>query len=621
MAKIFDSAIEYKTNNSRAVSVQDCNSFNKAFKVDREGNLWSAFFVTPTNINVYYSTDNGFTWNWVSNIQVAPIRGTEPYGDVCHLMVSKAANKLVIFTNNGYIFELPLDDLKLNPSINVSRKEMTITVMNIVVEYVESTKEYITDKEAFDLGVYSVCGDADSDMYVTFSKNGLLKCSSYSIPNSNREAVLTSSDLGYDDIWPVWEAQSDIECSEKIDCVSKGRYIYIAYIDPNERLMFTMLDKQTRTFFNTKLIDEANYKGVDPTVSVDGLGTILVTYGSISGNASDVSIFYKFSNNNGTSFSSLRSIGKPLGATVYIDQTTSRPSLKLSAIGDSASKFIIGAIFTHQGNPSVFVKEISSVGAQTDWLKANTKSPATGLQFFTPFNDRLAYFGDKKGIRFAYQYGFGDTLSGNDTIVTSVYQETLGSLAYAVTDTTSLSIDPISSGNLRVDFRVVGSLADNVDYYVTNVVGEYTDSYLAAFNKIGTSVKIEKYEPIVVATDTGRSAYNAPVVYTEKILIDPKTYDFPAVARESAVVTQYIERDIRKAFFKPDFFMNRNYILNDGGYIKRTVWVLFYLGNTYEISQIVPRFIDNQICFYEANVYVIGPSNDPFRKLTLPSET
>jgi hypothetical protein len=42
---------------------------------------------------------------------------------------------------------------------------------------------------------------------------------------------------------------------------------------------------------------------------------------------------------------------------------------------------------------------------------------------------------------------------------------------------------------------------------------------------------------------------------------------------------------------------------------------------TYEISQVVPYFINSQICYYGANGYVVGPSNDPFSRPVLPSET
>ena len=68
-------------------------------------------------------------------------------------------------------------------------------------------------------------------------------------------------------------------------------------------------------------------------------------------------------------------------------------------------------------------------------------------------------------------------------------------------------------------------------------------------------------------------------------------------------------------------FLNRNFLINNGNYLKRTVWIMQYAGNQYELSQLVPKFIDNQILYYTVNAYVVGPSRNPFTRLILPSET
>ena len=213
--------------------------------------------------------------------------------------------------------------------------------------------------------------------------------------------------------------------------------------------------------------------------------------------------------------------------------------------------------------------------------------------------------------------------SGIEIKTFPVWQETLATATdlIPVTEDQDYFIDPLQSGVLRLDFRVLGSLDENINYYENTIVGNFTKSYIDAFDRIGSSVKVSQFEPLVGATDTGRTGYSDPIVTTTKVLVDPQTYNFPTINKEEPYFTQYIERDIRKIFFKPNFFIGRNYIKNDGGFIKRSVWTIKYMGNDYEISQVVPRFINNEICFYEANAYVIGPSNDPFRKLTLPSES
>jgi len=619
MAKIFDAAIEYKTNNSRAVSSLNSNSMNKAFKIDREGNLWAAFYVTDQNVNLYYSENGGFTWNWVSNIVAFSREDSSIRGDILYLMKSEALEKIYICTSDGTWYELDSTNLKHDPSTDPDDEELRTLLCTHIVEYIPSTKEYITQQESFERGLYSLCGDPDSVMYQFYSKGGVLKCAEYSMVNSPRERFL---DLY--EIWPLEEVVSTTDCSARIDSVAQGPYCYISFINNSEKFYFAIYNKQTHLFANIDELVSSSYIGIDPSIAIDGDGVVLAAFGDVSGGNDDVTIKYRLSSNDGISFSSTASITKPAGSSTYFDNSTANPQIKLSLLGDAGGGFLVSAIFAYQGRPTLFIKTISAAGVEGDWQIVNSRTDVevTGNQFFRPFYDRLPYFGNMSDLRCAFQVGAGNNVHGHDTVLTSVYQERLGTNAFPEDSSSgSYYVDPLASGTLRVDFRVFGSLTDYTDYYNENAVGDYTERYIDAFNKIGISVKVRGYEPITTATDTGRSAYDEPTTYTTKVLIDPKTYDFPAVADTSSVVTQYIERDIRKAFFKPDFFMNRNFIINDGGYVKRTVWTLSYMGNDYEISQIVPRLINNEICFYEANLYVVGPSNDPFRKLTLPSET
>jgi hypothetical protein len=118
-----------------------------------------------------------------------------------------------------------------------------------------------------------------------------------------------------------------------------------------------------------------------------------------------------------------------------------------------------------------------------------------------------------------------------------------------------------------------------------------------------------------------RSAYDAPVEYEETVLFDPVSYSFPSPALNRDTTINRIEQDIRKIHIPARFYLTRTFLVNKGGYLKRTVWLVEHMGNQYEISQIIPRFINNQICYYEANAYVVGPSRDPFSRTILPSET
>ena len=604
---LMDSAIEYKTTNSRAVSSNGLNSINKAFKIDRNGNLWAAFYVNRQNINIYKSIDNGFSWEWKTQIQAFSRQGVMQ-GDVLYFFESKALARLYLATSWGTIYEIWTDNPEPNPTVSGWS-------MGLVTDYVQGEAQI--QQEGIHDGIYSMCGDLDDVayfFYVTTGASQYLKCSEMSVVDCPRNGTLMLT---------ISTAVSDIDSSQLIDSVSSPSYCDVVFVDNTQNVKHTVYDRQLRAFSIPTTIAASSYAALDPTIAIDGDGILLCAFSNVAGSATSSNLIVYTSSNWGATWTN-RPVVPPAGTTTYLDYMTGRPVHHTSVLAGAEGGFILSAIFSFSGRPYLYVRHISGTGVMGDWKRVNSRSDidVTGAQFFTPFADRLPYLGDFKNIRMAYQVGLGDNPHGHDSIITSVFQERLGNNAFVdQVDASTYNIDPISSGTLRVEFRVLGSFEDNINYFDENVTGEYTDSYIEAINKIGTPIKVNKYEPLALATDTGLGSYDTPEHYSTKILIDPQTYDFPTIARETSVFTQFIERDIRKAFFKPDFFMGRQLVLNDGGFLKRTVWTLYYLGNEYEISQIVPRFIDGEICFYEANVYVIGPSNDPFRKLTLPSET
>ena len=616
MTKLIDSAIEYKVLNSRAVSSNGSNAMNKAFYVDRDGTLWAAFFVTYKNINVYRSNDNGFSWEWVTTAVQAGRSGTVQ-GSPLFFMKSQTLDKIYLVVADGVIYEIPSTEAGL-----VRDPDFNLLVPSIIRQFIPQNQEYITGQDGYRGNLCSICGDPDSTFYMFYANmpGSYLKCAEYSMTNSVRGFQLAET------AWELWANSavfSTATSSEKIDSVAKDRYCYLAFTNLSDNVEFIKYDKQSHAFGTPVTISVPDLHSKDPSIAIDGNDSLLMAWGETTTNDTDIDIKIATSLNGGTTWTT-QSVTKPFNTTAFLDPVTLTPEVRISLLADVAGGFLLSAIFISPvGYSTLYVKKITTEGVQDAWKELNSKSAdITGNQFFRPLNDRLPYFGNMSSIRSAYQVGEGNQEHGNDTILTSVFQESLAGKAYVLNSTSSsLGIDPLTSGQLRLDFKVVGSLSDSIDYYNGNVVGTYTDSYIDAMNKIGVSVKVHKYEPVEASTDTGGGSYTDPTEYTTKIVIDPQTYDFPAIAKETAVFTQYIARDIRKAFFKPDFFMGRTFIINDGGYIKRTVWTLSYIGNDYEISQVVPRFMNNEICFYEANLYVIGPSNDPFRKITLPSET
>lgn len=160
---------------------------------------------------------------------------------------------------------------------------------------------------------------------------------------------------------------------------------------------------------------------------------------------------------------------------------------------------------------------------------------------------------------------------------------------------------------------------DNVDFYAEGLTGEITKKYESAFNRFGTSIYIEQYEPIQESVLADKSSYSLENVFYVKAFFQDINYGFPAPVNES--FDSYMERDLRKLHLPPDFHISRTFLINDGNKLRRSVWLAKFGGNLYELSQVVPKFVDNQIAYYTVNAYVVGPSRNPFTRTILPSET
>jgi len=153
------------------------------------------------------------------------------------------------------------------------------------------------------------------------------------------------------------------------------------------------------------------------------------------------------------------------------------------------------------------------------------------------------------------------------------------------------------------------------------MTGHITVKYIDAFNKVGTRLRLKRYEPLANSQMNDSSAYDNPTDTSVLAFLDPQSYSFPSPELTASNQTNYIEQDIRKLYLPPTVHLARTFTVNNKGFLKRTVWLTEFDGNEYEISQVVPRFASNQIAYYEANAYVVGPSRDPFARTVLPSET
>ena len=232
----------------------------------------------------------------------------------------------------------------------------------------------------------------------------------------------------------------------------------------------------------------------------------------------------------------------------------------------------------------------------SEWKKVNSvEGNVLGAKFFKYIHEAIPNFGDKSTIRMAYQLGNQNDKDGQDSVSSTIFQESLGNNAY-----------PELSGG---DAFTKGMY----DYYASGHINDQTKIYMRDFDKIGTTVSVSKYEPLSKSVIDGKAGFSTPETFDVTALIDPGSSTAPTVARGNAEFEEYIGRDSRKIFFKPDCYLNRNYIINEGGYKKKTVYTIRLEDKDYQVEQILPRFYNNAIIYWEANLFVVSPTNDPFK--------
>ena len=331
-------------------------------------------------------------------------------------------------------------------------------------------------------------------------------------------------------------------------------------------------------------------------VSESGSDTTTITYsGEIAGDY-----------NPYTSFSDVLG-GNDGGFIISYTQDTS------GEVGGDHTTSLVRTLDTDDGETYI-------LGGQK--LVVDTTDDITGARFFDAEGSSLLDIDEPGLVRMAWQVGQGTIYNGSTTVPIDIDQGLLSSFAYpeAINDG-SWIVETAATGELLVDFEIMDSITENVDYYDKGMIGVHTTKYIDAFNTQGTITNIYKYEPKANSQTSDESGYNPAVKYLSRFFIDPLSYTSPNIVQNSNETVTYVEQDIRKIYIPPTFHLSRDFILNEGNFLKRTVWILEFGGNEYELTQVVPRFLDGQILYYECNAYVVGPSRDPFRRAVLPSET
>jgi len=344
---------------------------------------------------------------------------------------------------------------------------------------------------------------------------------------------------------------------------------------------------------------------VSLAVARDGYDNLCAVWGELDG--TDVNMKYGISLDDGATWAiSSPPVG---GAATFVDAITSDPEARVDIIGGQDGGFLfmyvrenaggINRLYVHQLTTNDGI--IYTCGVAVEATSRPAAENIVGGHFFKPCEDTLLTLAIPGFVRIAYQVEEGTNELMLDATPVGFGQELL------------LSAFPVSTPSTIT--------AGNVDFYTAGMTGSRTTVYMNAFDSLGITCLLRKYEPNADATMADRGAYGEPTEIEKKIILDPSSYSFPIPSLQTADQTAWIERDVRRIYVPPDFPLLRTFILNAGNFMKRTVWTVLLDGNEYEISQVVPRFVDDEIAFYEANAYVIGSSRDPWARTVLPSET
>lgn len=372
--------------------------------------------------------------------------------------------------------------------------------------------------------------------------------------------------------------------------------------------------------------------GTDPTPSAPDFGHTTTSGVVVAITSNDTAATVATATK--TAINALSSFTATVSDNVVTITNVSSGPMKIAVDGSSlrtTNSFEWGVKTLGKMTPRSFVRHLSTsdgssytLGEQKDITNTTSTWNIAGAKFFKPAEGRLINLATPGLTRCAYQIGEGDDPLQDSSIPVTVDQDLLSVSAYPSTypsQSGSYTVETAGTGELLVDLNIIDSTSSNIDFYSEGFTGSYTSQYEEAFEKEGTSVRILKYEPTEDAQMGDRTAFEEPVEYWVNVFLDPLSYSSPQRVEDPANTTGYVEQDIRKVYLPPDMHLSREFILNEGNFLKRTVWVMVFDGNEYELTQVVPRLIKNQITHYDCNGYVIGPSYNPFTREVLPSET
>lgn len=583
------------------------------------GHLYALVGMRNEYLNLIRSVDNGFSWQVMQTAlqQEGNLReqaGLNSDGLFCYLTINEQWDNVDIlmmaYDGADYILDLSRFDLS-----TIDTESQTPTEVPVLIA-----------SKNINVGMMDVCYNQNETYIVWTTEGGALATTRLSARSSSISADLTST--GY-------TIFGFLSC-----CCDEGDKVHIIFEVQNassQRVInYIPYDATTPSYGSVKELRNFGVSpniGKDLSLAIDGLGTLCAFWFLQDNTGLTATMEYMLSVDGGTTWGTQQTLSRTPGHGPYQDLITGDMAGRTNVIGGSRGGFYLTYCEDkNDGVPRMWVRSLLTtdggltytLGDEKELTSGYSQRAITGVQWFHPPVAKLLDIDDPGLIRVAYSVNEGDSDVMSDAVPIVFGQELLSQSAYPSSlDSASgtYGFDTANPNQLLHVFYLAGGQSDNIDFYGAGLTGRFTDKYISAFNKIGTVAKLLRYEPSADNYMNDRSAYEAPTEQDLLVLFDPVTYSFPSPDLNDEATLEYIERDTRKLHVPPTLHLARTFLVNKGGYLKRTVWTILHDGNEYEVSQVLPRFMNNEICYYECNAYVVGPSRDPWARTVLTSET
>jgi len=606
--------------NSRGLIVQ--GGVTKALISQDNGILWAAVREghVRQSINIYKSSDNGFSWQrmWSGVFSQTYFRTSvenlNTNGPTMHLSYNEERKMLTLYHS---FFN--------TQAANIGGQRYDIEVFLFTVE--ENTITKITDFGGSSAWVQIIATDMDDLWFdITYSDNGMyltyVRGSAVTVQFFNHTYNAASDGGTY--------ATTDADYFSLISTTTQNdeklHILGLREVSTNIRVVYLTYDRLTAAFTAPVTILTTPLADIDDlNLERDSYGNLCAFWNQTNVAGTDVSQKYSISVDDGVTWSAAATIAETAGQTDYTDVATSLKTGRTVMIA-GLQGFMLGYVRNHGGFARGYVRVLHTEDGSTYVLSdeetaaSAIENNVSGFRFFRPVGTGLVNLSNPGEIRIAYNVGNCNTTIQIDREPSYFGQKLLNDEAYPETIFVDWTADVALTNELLFNFNLLGSVDDNINYYLEGLIGGLTEKYITAFNRFGTSVLIEEYQPIQQSLMADKASYSHDNSYHTRAFFQDVTYSFPVQSGNEAFGA-YVERDMRKLHLPPDFHLSRTFLINDGNKLRRTVWLMAFGGNKYELSQVVPKFVDNQIAYYTANAYVVGPSRNPFTRTILPSET